>query len=48
MEKVNTQLVLSHFNNVYMSSPNNCFLSAKKQIDKENINNILYNLGACH
>lgn len=29
-----------------MSSPNNCFLSVKKQIDKENINNILYNLGA--
>lgn len=29
-----------------MSSPNNCFLAAKKQIDEKNINNILHNLGA--
>lgn len=47
MEKVNKQLVPSHFSNdVYMSSPNNCFLSAKKQTDKENMSQILYNLGA--
>lgn len=47
MEKANIQLVLYNFNNdVYVSSPNNCFLSANKQIDKENINNILYNLEA--
>jgi len=46
-EKGNIQLVLCNFDNdVFVSSPNNCFLSANKQIDKENISNILYNLEA--
>lgn len=47
MEKANTQLVLCNFNNgAYVSSPNNCFLSANRQIDKENTNNVLYHLEA--